>query len=579
MHSKIEMSTPIFPPDKSNLSAWVKEGQWLTAKPSAALPFTQGKAYHVRFAPVYFNTGRHEGKDDAICLTDDAGQVHSFCQRPALRFNEYIHPMSELWLSFYPPIVTDIDVYHFDLVEANRAVMQSIAAAGGFQYYPAQRDFFARMAVKDFGLVASEVGTGKTLCAITLHYCKQSKRTLIIAPAGTVQGPSAHWQKEIARFAPALKVWPLFNYNDYLDALMANGGVLPDGIYLTYPQAYLTNGRAKRKPLRDQCAGAFDLVVADEAQAFKNIRSGLTQEFLQIQSKCRFCMTATPIHDTASDLFPLLQWLCPELLPFNNRLEFDNYFLCKDASYHQHTYVIARPAQLAKLLAPYMGVITKEDCNEAMPKVNVHVNYIDMDGGTADFYRKCEAEEYSRNAKVSGGIRSSVLRQVCTAPSLTPYHEGFIRDDLTPKNQAIVAKLADIVAEGRQAVFICARRGQTDIVRDALAKRGIAAARIDGTIPNKLHAQAAADFKAGRFPVMLMGIKCAMGYSFDQCRDLVIGSIEWSPGTWTQAVGRVWRVTSRAEVNVHAFLTSLSIECEMFSRLMEKQDNARLVAA
>jgi hypothetical protein len=67
-----------------------------------------------------------------------------------------------------------------------------------FRYYPGQLDYLSRVAVKDAALVAADVGTGKSLMAVSLIRCKLEElgtdgqrrfcgRALIIAPGGTLR--------------------------------------------------------------------------------------------------------------------------------------------------------------------------------------------------------------------------------------------------------------------------------------------------------------------------------------------------------------------------------------------------------
>ena len=91
-----------------------------------------------------------------------------------------------------------------------------------------------------------------------------------------------------------------------------------------------------------------------------------------------------------------------------------------------------------------------------------------------------------------------------------------------------------------------------------------------------LHGADANRFKRGDARVMIMGIKCAQGHSFDQCPNLIVGSLEWSYGTLHQAKGRVWRLTSPKQVKVWVVLHENTIEELLFDRVATKQDSATL---
>ena len=76
---------------------------------------------------------------------------------------------------------------------------------------------------------------------------------------------------------------------------------------------------------------------------------------------------------------------------------------------------------------------------------------------------------------------------------------------------------------------------------------------------------------------MFMGIKCAMGHSFPDCPNLIIGSLEYSYGSLHQAKGRVDRVNSKKPATVYCVLNSASIEELMFDVVATKQDSATSV--
>jgi hypothetical protein len=73
-----------------------------------------------------------------------------------------------------------------------------------------------------------------------------------------------------------------------------------------------------------------------------------------------------------------------------------------------------------------------------------------------------------------------------------------------------------------------------------------------------------------------MGIKCAVGHSYDKCRNLIIGSLEYSPGPFEQARGRVDRLTSQ-ESQIYCILCKNTIEEQMFDTVATKEDASRII--
>jgi superfamily II DNA or RNA helicase len=125
-------------------------------------------------------------------------------------------------------------------------------------------------------------------------------------------------------------------------------------------------------------------------------------------------------------------------------------------------------------------------------------------------------------------------------------------------------------------VIVCSRLGQSGAIQRRLHEAGIPTARIDSSLPPDQHTGEAHRFKRGEARVLLMGIKCAQAHSFPGCPNLIVGSLEYSCGTFEQAVGRVWRVNSPREVHVWCVLHQGTIEEVMFDTVATKGDAAAI---
>jgi hypothetical protein len=99
--------------------------------------------------------------------------------------------------------------------------------------------------------------------AISLLAMKSPQRALIIAPQGSMRASkiddddddsdaeemsASQWLKELHKFAPYLQVWEIFNHADYLRILALNKGELPYGVFVTYYEAFFTNGAIEKAP-------------------------------------------------------------------------------------------------------------------------------------------------------------------------------------------------------------------------------------------------------------------------------------------------------------------------------------------
>jgi superfamily II DNA or RNA helicase/predicted RNA methylase len=607
------------------------------------------------------------GADRYIEIIDDLLSRHRFMDRPTPSNNQYAiqeHTEDKLWQLFEKPMVKSIADVCGPQMLRNISIMETNEMVAGFKYFVGQLDYYGRMGCKDYGLVAADVGTGKTLGALTLVAIKSPKRTLIIAPQGTMRSSgdegeidyqASQWVQEINRFAPTEPVFQLFCVEDWHAIVRANGE-LPAGIYVTYPQAYFSNGAFEHIPdtwedqeedrfckrfglkreigetfhegvgqerdgircvalpsLHTQMVGVhgpklWDMGIIDEAHLMGHLESQITKNVLRWQPQFRFAMTATPIPNIITNIFSLMGWLCiPDwhkgdlrsaAWPYavNEVNRFNNTFLAtetdltarakakaagkKSRSCAKISPVISSPARLLKLLKPTMAYISKEDCNPNLMPCQVIDVRVPMGKEQEQLYaywldRANYMPEFN-NPLTIAAVQTSRLRGVCASPATLDYTRGKCRSNFNPKMVTILQLVRDCMAKGEQVVIVSARVGQSDALSRRLTDAGVAIARIDSTVPAELHTAEANRFKRGDARVMLMGIKCAQGHSFDRCSNLIVGSLEWTYGSLHQAKGRVWRLTSWRPVTVWCVLHKNSIEELLFDRVALKQDAATL---
>jgi superfamily II DNA or RNA helicase len=202
------------------------------------------------------------GLDRYLSVMDDSGTLVRFMDRPE-KGRPHDIPEALLWEFFQQPPVPTVAEVCKEYVENNTAILRACEMMAGYAYYPGQLDYLARAAVKDSMLICGETGTGKTLYALSMLAMKSPKRSLIIAPQGTMRASQAgdddddaddegmtasQWLQEIAKFAPYLQVWEIFSYEDYQNILNQNDGKLPFGVFVTYYEAFFTNKAKESVP-------------------------------------------------------------------------------------------------------------------------------------------------------------------------------------------------------------------------------------------------------------------------------------------------------------------------------------------
>lgn len=348
----------------------------------------------------------------------------------------------------------------------------------------------------------------------------------------------------------------------------------------------------------------FDMMIVDEAHLMCNPKSQVTRSLIRMQPKFRYCLTATPIPNIVYNIFPLLGWMAQDKFfhgdvssvkwpySYNEYGKFGSDFTSSERDLTEEEIraregragggtrkspIISQAQRLLMLVKPVAAHITKEDCNPDI--VDCEVNTVRVPFGQQQ--KKLYAHNLQirnipfKNPRTKYGVQMTRLRGICSDPLGRSYNDEVVTSNFNPKIIAILEKMAELIAKGEQVIHVCAFQGMTDELAGRLSEAGITYSRIDGKA--KHHVIEANRFKRGETRVLLMGIKCAQAHSFANCRNLIIGSLEWSYGSFNQAMGRIYRLNSPDDVRVYVILNKDSIDEMMFDKVATKRDAATIV--
>ncbi len=332
-----------------------------------------------------------------------------------------------------------------------------------------------------------------------------------------------------------------------------------------------------------------------------------SQMLVRLQPKYRYALTATPIHNVILDLFPLMGWLCvPDWYKGDRRnaawpyareelSRFEGTFMSKERDFTEEAErakanpmwrgkceksspIISSPARLLKILKPTLSFISKEACNPAYKPAKLVDVRVPMGLEQARLYGhflnrgniKCG------NPLIRARKQIAYLRAACADPAGFTHGGPPVRSNFNPKTIAILELIAEIVSRGEQVVVLASRVGQTNEIARRLTDAGISFSRIDSTVSPGQQSAESNKFKRKKTMVHLMGIKCAVGHSYPECPNLIVGSLEYSFGSLEQGRGRVDRVNSKSQATIYCILHKDTIEEMMFDRVATKGDAAAI---
>jgi ERCC4-related helicase len=179
-------------------------------------------------------------------------------------------------------------------------------------------------------LVADEVGLGKTIEAgliwTELEQRQKLNKVLVIAPSSLL----VKWRREMRdRFMRELQIMRLGDLHNYLERLEHN----PEEPLAAIMSLEALRGRASVHDALEASGIEFDLVIMDEAHAFRNkgTQGNRLAQLVADSSKFLVMLSATPLNLGKEDLFNLMNLLEPHHYPnfqvFRDQVEPNKHLL------------------------------------------------------------------------------------------------------------------------------------------------------------------------------------------------------------------------------------------------------------
>ena len=411
------------------------------------------------------------------------------------------------------------------------------------------------------GCLADDMGLGKTITLIALHLHRGGGPTLVVCPASLL----GNWEREIRRFAPGTEVRRFHGTDRSLDDV--------EGFVLT---TYGTL-RADPAPL---AALRWDLLVADEAQHVKNHRSGTAKALRLVPAAARVALTGTPVENTLSELWAILDWTTPGLL--GSLAEFRDRWAKRieggDA-------VVAD--RLAKLLRPFLLRRRKADPGIApeLPAKTETDRPVTLTPEQAALYEAVVRELMAGIAEADGMARRgrivkllTALKQICNHPAQYLKEADAVLVGRSGKLELLDELLDTILAEDGAVLVFTQYVTMARLLERHLAARGIGTQLLHGGTPVPRREELVARFQAGDVPVFLLSLKAAgTGLNLTRADHVVHFDRWWNPAVEDQATDRAYRIGQTRPVQVHRLVAEGTVEDRIAAMLREKRALAEAV--
>lgn len=377
--------------------------------------------------------------------------------------------------------------------------------------------------------LADDMGLGKTLQTIMFLQSIIDKvdRVLVICPVSIL----VNWQNEIKKFSD-------IEYQVYYGT--ERGKEINKKIILT------SYGIMKKEAYSTFKDINFDVIIMDEVQHLKNIRSQGAVAARTLQGDFRICITGTPVENDLSEFYNIMDLSIPGI-------------------WGEMSFLKTTSTKKSRLLArttvkPFILRRTKDEVLTELPEKNENIVYLDFNEKEREHYVstlasiKKKMEEVQKGRKYSEILKSLLLlRQLC----LWQNHQFM----MSTKVDFLVENLEQLMEEGHKVLVFSQFTTYLDIIQNKVKERSWDYARIDGSQTLKKRASEVDRFQDGDAKIFLISLKAGgVGLNLTAASYIFLMDPWWNPAVENQAVDRAYRIGQKNNLTVYRPIIKNSVE-------------------
>ncbi len=416
------------------------------------------------------------------------------------------------------------------------------------------------------GILALEMGLGKTIIMLGLIECNFKKNTLIILPRTLLD----QWEKCIKKF---------FGHQP-----LVYHGSRPKNLKLTLSQIknkpiiLTTYGQISHPSVKQSRRGRlpsllhyiqWDRLICDEAHHISHKKTNEHKGVLALKANIKWLVTGTPIQNNEQELHNLFT-----LLGFEN----DKHYYNQGTNY-------------ADTINYFVYHKTKADAGINLPLLKEHTEIVQWTNAKEREFSshihsllECcnvplkapalEILDTVTDAKTALGLRfkyMSKAKQVCIYPPMLLKNEKTLAES---KINAIIKTLTSRHNNGNGKIVFCHYYAEIDALAHRLAEQGIMKIqKFDGRIKTRKEQEEILTDPTTE--VLLAQIKmCREGLNLqDNYSEVYFPSPDFNPSIEDQAIARCWRIGQTKEVNVFRYImepTDISEEKKQAEPVQQK---------
>ncbi|HEY8239843.1 MAG TPA: SNF2-related protein, partial [Kiritimatiellia bacterium] len=419
------------------------------------------------------------------------------------------------------------------------------------------------------GILADEMGLGKTVQTLTWIQLKRArpeaagKPCLIVCPTSLVE----NWQEESAKFTPALRAVAITGSDRH-----ARWGEVPGSDLIVTSYALL------RRDIEQYATIDFAAVVLDEAQHIKNRSTQNAIAAKRLRASHRLVLTGTPIENSVSDLWSIMDFLMPGYLGSHESFK---------TSYEQPIMRGEEGSERAQVklrrkLHPFLLRRLKQDVARDLPPKIEKLSMCPLSPDQQIVYRELlEASQRRISSLVEqqGFQKSRMeilktllrLRQACCHLDLLKLPDLAAKEP-SAKMELFFELLDEALDGGHRVLVFSQFVSMLTILREALASRQIAYCYLDGATQERL--KIVHEFNTNRsIPVFLISLKAGgSGLNLTGADMVIHYDPWWNPAVEDQATDRAHRIGQKRTVYSVKMITRGTVEEKVLALQKRKRE-------
>lgn len=418
------------------------------------------------------------------------------------------------------------------------------------------------------GLLADEMGLGKTIQTLAWILMKRKTETalgkpgLIVCPTSIVE----NWCEEAKKFTPALNVLPMSGPDRH-----EHWPIVPAQDLIVTSYALIRRDLERYREIE------FSLAVLDEAQHIKNRSTANAVAAKQIKAMHRLVLTGTPIENSVSDLWSIMDFLMP------------GYLGAHDAFRQSYEAPIMRggmDAELAQVklrrkLHPFMLRRLKRDVASELPPKIERVAPCELSPDQKVVYAELlrQSQAKIRAMVQSNGFNKSrmeilailmKLRQVCCHLSLL-HMEGVTPEQPSAKMELFFELLDQALDSGHRVLVFSQFVSMLTLLRNALDAREMKYCYLDGSTKERM--KIVHQFNSDKtIPLFLISLKAGgTGLNLTGADMVIHFDPWWNPAVEDQATDRAYRIGQKRTVYSIKLITRDTVEEKVLALQAKKK--------